>query len=661
MSSSPTRVCMCEDSVANCSISEYEVSIVPGQTITLDVVAVGQRYGTVISFITATTDEAERAASNTRIIPETEYFQNVQRTCTTVHYTIMSSRKEVRLHLVPFQSNKFTIDRELLKQHPNQIQLFERLSIKVNLKLCPLGFVFSQTTRMCTCQTSLIKHGLTCNTKSFKITRTQQKWVGVVYNHTAPDEYPGVVVHDQCPHDYCRKDDTSLSIQLEFQDDQCAKNRSGMLCGKCQPLLSQVLGSSRCKKCSSLMLLAIIPLVIVCGLLLVIFLMILNLTVSVGTINGLIFYANVIRARHTMFFVPEISNSFLSRFIAWLNLDLGVEVCLYDGLDSYTKTWLQFLFPIYIWLMVILIIVSSHYSSKVSRLSGNNAVQVLATLFLLSYTKILRIIITVFTSTVIEYPNNAFTQWVWLYDGNIDFLRGKHLALFVFTLLMFFLLSVPYTFSLVTIQWLLKVSHYRLLFWVQKLKPLFDAYTGPYKTRYRYWTGLLLVVRVVVLIAFSLNRTNNPAVDSLIIAVVSLALVLFLYSTRWVYKSVLNNYLEIASVLNLGLLSTFILYDMANDKRSALVVQLSTGFALVLFILICAYHILQQILKSGLYKKLKERFQNMYQCYRLTKRRSNTIVEADRDVTTPNQLSGGITHTVVELQECLLADNKDQN
>ena len=144
------------------------------------------------------------------------------------------------------------------------------------------------------------------------------------------------------------------------------------------------------------------------------------------------------------------------------------------------------------------------YSSRVSRISGNNAVQVLATLFLLSYTKLLRVIITVFSSTVTVYPDN-FTIKVWLYNGNVEFLRGKYLVLFILTLLMFLLLSVPYTLSLITIQWLLRVSHYRVLFWVQKFKPLFDAYTGPYKTSHRYWTGLLLVVRLVVLITFSIK------------------------------------------------------------------------------------------------------------------------------------------------------------
>ena len=118
-------------------------------------------------------------------------------------------------------------------------------------------------------------------------------------------------------------------------------------------------------------------------------------------------------------FPHSTSNKLLSIFIAWLNLDLGIETCFYNGLDAYAKTWLQFLFPVYIWIIVVLIIVSSHYSTTAAKLSGRNAVQVLATLFLLSCAKLLRITITAFSFTLLEYPNGSvkriygFTMAMW--------------------------------------------------------------------------------------------------------------------------------------------------------------------------------------------------------------------------------------------------------
>jgi len=138
--------------------------------------------------------------------------------------------------------------------------------------------------------------------------------------------------------------------------------------------------------------------------------MLLNLTVSVGSINGLIFYANVVRANQAIFFPSTASNSFLSIFIAWLNLDLGFETCFYNGLDAYTKTWLQFLVPLYIWTVVVLIIVSSHYYTIAAKLTGRNAVQVLATLFLMSYAKLVQIAITAFSFKVLEYPDIALSR-----------------------------------------------------------------------------------------------------------------------------------------------------------------------------------------------------------------------------------------------------------
>ena len=94
-------------------------------------------------------------------------------------------------------------------------------------------------------------------------------------------------------------------------------------------------------------------------------------------------------------------------FIAWLNLDLGIKTCFYNGMDAYVETWLQFAFPLYIWVLVGLIILGSHYSGRVAQIIfGSNPIAVLATLFLLSYAKLLRTVIAALSYTFLEYPNN---------------------------------------------------------------------------------------------------------------------------------------------------------------------------------------------------------------------------------------------------------------
>ena len=112
-----------------------------------------------------------------------------------------------------------------------------------------------------------------------------------------------------------------------------------------------------------------------------------------------------------------------SVFITWLNLDLGIETCFYNGLDAYSKTWLQFVFPVYIWVLVGLMILINHFSHRFANLLGNNPVFVLATLILLSYTKILCTLIAAIHITFLEYP--TYNRSVWLYDANVDYLSGK--------------------------------------------------------------------------------------------------------------------------------------------------------------------------------------------------------------------------------------------
>ena len=81
---------------------------------------------------------------------------------------------------------------------------------------------------------------------------------------------------------------------------------------------------------------------------LVLLLFILNLTVTDGTINAFILYVNIVSINTPVFF-PESGNFTLAyTFISLANLDLGIQTCFYNGMDDYTKMWLQLAFPFYL-------------------------------------------------------------------------------------------------------------------------------------------------------------------------------------------------------------------------------------------------------------------------------------------------------------------------
>ena len=663
VASCPTRICLCKNGRPDCSISNTTMEIY-GYAISLDLIAVGQRYTPVPAHVQANLKSGE---SNTKqseelwhhLWPRTE---SLQTTCTNIVYKIYSNEETLLLepslddcynrnfesHIEPKCYSNDSVTAQALV-------LFQQLSIHLKYKDCPLGFILHKINRNCVCQPFLSSLGLSCDLETTMIHRNKQQWVGVTHEHTTTSyEHPGVIVHQYCPFDYCRMDSDSLLIRLEDQAELCVFNRSGILCGGCATNFSRVLGSSKCRVCSTdFKLFAIILGWLLSGLMLVVFLMLLDLTVSVGTINGLTFYANIIQAQHVSFFTSDFSSSFLCKFIAWLNLDQGIETCLYNGLDDYTITWLQFLFPLYIWLIAAALIVISHYSTRISKLIGRNAIQVLATLFLITYAKQLRLIIEVFSFTTLTYPD-GYKKIVWLVDGNVDFFQGRHIPLVLVTVI-FILLSLPYTFVLLTIQFLYKISYYRVMFWVQRLKPFFDAYTGPYRANHRYWTGLLLVARIILLVIFSVNHSNDTSINLLAIILVSVGLLGWLAFGGWVYEHPLNNFLEATFLCNLVITSAVVLFGKGNTVA----VQISTIVTLIILTGIIFYHVQKRLLLTKFGSEFKKRIST----YIVSKRKEvdgNGYEWRQSRPISYSECQRNVTFTTIELKEPLLEVEPEQ-
>jgi len=81
---------------------------------------------------------------------------------------------------------------------------------------------------------------------------------------------------------------------------------------------------------------------------------------------------------------------------------------------------------------------------RIAKLMGSNAVPVLATLLLLSYTKLLCSVITV-VSPITLTDHNGRVSLLWLQDGNVALLQGIHIILFTMAMATTFLLVVPFT------------------------------------------------------------------------------------------------------------------------------------------------------------------------------------------------------------------------
>ena len=404
-----------------------------------------------------------------------------------------------------------------------------------------------------------------------------------------------------CPFDYCNRSNVSFDIMAP--DRQCVANRVGILCGQCQSHLSIMLGSNRCGTCSNWYLF-LLPVFALAGIVLVAVLMFLNLSVSVGTINGLLFYANMVKLNEAFFF-PNGSIPVVSQFISWMNLDLGIEVCLFDGLDGYWNTWLQFAFPAYLLLLMGSIIVGCHYSVWLCRLCGSHAVPALATLFLMSYTKILLTVTNALSMS--RLPCNDSILTVWSVDGNIEYGSGKHLILVVFSCGVL-VVGLAYPVLVLCAPLLEKYSHkcIPLHRWnpVAKLKPLLDAYGGPYKDKYRFWTGVTLMVRLTVTVTFSFTSGRLAVNNAYIITTVVVGILTFWSFTNGIYRNIYLSVLEAFYLVNIFLLSTVSLATVSLGSREY---QIATIVSVCVSFFFCLITMAIHLWWNFDYNKIKRR------------------------------------------------------
>uniref|UniRef100_A0A1X7SGM5 Uncharacterized protein n=1 Tax=Amphimedon queenslandica TaxID=400682 RepID=A0A1X7SGM5_AMPQE len=220
-------------------------------------------------------------------------------------------------------------------------------------------------------------------------------------------------------------------------------------------------------------------------------------------------------------------------------------------MDSYAKQWLQFAFPLYLWIIIITIIQLCRRYGKISRLMGSHAVPVLSTLFLLSYTKLVRTIVIVLHKREVTLhctDESVRSVSLWYEDPNVEYAKGKHAGLFGFALLVSVFFVIPYTLFLLLNPFYEKyLSNLKLLkkIW-DHFKPIIDAYSGPMKDEYRFWPGLLLAARIPVLLSVTLVDSFIQSQHFLLSMLLTvLAIVLSLgYCFGGVYKKRMNNLLH---------------------------------------------------------------------------------------------------------------------
>ena len=378
----------------------------------------------------------------------------------------------------------------------------------LNPKDCPAGFEFDSSTHKCECCQVLRKIDfqpvckissdgynplITINLVTSFITHST--WIGTLDN--------GIVfgVSSHC-FVYCRYknnhnafviNDSARNINVMIAESSnydnkknlCIDNREGPLCSQCIPGYSVTFGSNECAKCSNWWLLTLIVYGLA-GPLLIYLLYALNLTLTTGKLNGIIFYSQILNNTSTLSGYYNALNQGFVKFILFcsrgilllinLNISFNIPLCFYDGMTDLWKSGLGLVFPVYLLSIVIGLIVISRYSVRLSNRIANSSIQVLVTVVHLSFSTLLTSLFDVFTPVYIHTNTSDAPLVVWQNDGTVEYGKSGHLILMIVTGLIVGTILTTYLTVLLAGRLLMKINMIR-----EYLRPIHEAIHAPYK------------------------------------------------------------------------------------------------------------------------------------------------------------------------------------
>ena len=470
-------------------LNYHHSKLYPGQTVSVKLIHL--RYN--ISLYTDSDDFNEFAdiapVCQLNMLKRKVLVDVIYNRCTELHYTIKSNTTSASTCLLRLQT--------ATRKGTDYI-------FKINLSSCPIGFTLDSSLGECKCDPRLQIEltGIVCSISDMTFTLPLNGWIS-----KTKDSENEIIYTNHCFFDYCTLSPYRI-ITLDNTSSLCLPGRIGIVCGQCANSLSVVFGTSRCKKCSNLGLI-MIPILAVAGILIVILLFASNLTIMNGNIYGFIFFVNTLSISTLELFTTKREIAYT--LILLFNLDLGIEVCFYNGMTAYVATWLQFVFPIYLLLIVAGMVIASRYIPKVERITRKKVIPVIATLYLLSYNKIMIITFRgLFSFIKIYHLSNQDTKIYWPLDTSISV--GQLIVLCVFCGLVLMLLIIPTNIVLMFTK-----KCYRFKFVAAYFKPFIDVFQASFKDDHRYFLGFELFLRALVYIVKCTNSQYTAAIYCMLI------------------------------------------------------------------------------------------------------------------------------------------------
>ena len=628
------KLCHCiNDTTPDLFTHSFNFSVQRGQEFNVSVMVLGE-FDIPIDEGVSFTQNGISKKSSIQIIAQ-HYDKSNRTQCRKITFRVLSEGQTEQIIL-----------------HPTHCLNNSTLTLNFLLQSCPPGYFLSKNT--CKCQKAIFEvtgYKDLCDYYKGLIKCPQQDWMKPILDENL-NSYEGFMWSPNCPAHLCRNDkDNWLNFSSDNVDFLCLEYRTAMLCGACLQNYSLTLSSLKCSKCISNNYLSLLLVFTLAGVALIASLLLLHMTVADGTTNGLIFYANMINIiKDLVLPQDELPYNPLTVFLSWLNLDFGIQTCFYTGLSYYSYTWLQFVFPFYLWFLVGLIILACKYSSRAMKLFGSNPVAVLATVVLMSYNKLLHTSQEILSYVTVYYSNGT-QEKRWKIDPNLRYFQGWHIPLAMFGLLIITVLLIPYIILLSLGHYLQIHSNKRGLKWLIKIKPILDAYYAPFCKNTRYWFGFLLLIRTCLSIAYSaLSNTEHTTILVIVSSVLS-GIIWIPWLQHKIYQKNFVNVLEGSFILNVIIVSIATHHiTQGRNNPQLFLYYTSVSIAFIEFLAILVFHV---------WHRLNLKWWCVKYCSKYYKHTSsNQYVSQIKDLDKPGG-SASTSVLLLDIREPLLEDSTE--
>ena len=357
----------------------------------------------------------------------------------------------------------------------------------------------------------------------------------------------------------------------------------------------------------------------VSGPLLIYLFYVLKLTLTTGSLNGIIFCMQIFGFIDP----PSLDKKGMNMIdSSWTHSHFGFSLCLYNGMTELWKLGLVLMYQVYILSILLGIIVLSRFSVKISNKIANSSIQILVTGIHISFSYLLTSIMAVFTPVTIYTNNTEEPMQVWFRHPTVEYGTHGHLVLMIITSLVVGPILGVYMTVLLAGRPLMRIN-YRIR---EYIRPVYEAIHAPYKRNKEFFFVSRLLIVILLYVIYSCFRGKDMLLG-IAIASPILSVYIAVESMARPFKRMSLNVFNLCLLSFSALIYGSSLYFIKSDHEDGLIIIITVSNAVIIASSfgVIIIHILWV---AGLLKKIKIKFRK-YWSHCLTQQNQEEAARVD--------------------------------